>query len=148
MQLRFTRFFSASVLLGLFLAAIPAQAGGDLPRFPEQSARPASDDSRVAELEELLRQVQELQKAQQVQQAAREKAAHVVGLGVQASPPVVAADREKPEEGGLEKAEGSDPAAKAEQGAEDKEAPSAARPGCMYRGPTLIWEKVPGTCKQ
>ena len=37
----------------------------------------------------------------------------------------------------------------AKAGAKDSESapkPALARPGCMYSGSELIWEKVPGTC--
>ena len=140
MQPRFASLLFASVLLGLSLAAIPARAG-EFQRFPAQSAPPASDESQIKELKELLRQAQRLQEAQQ---AALEKAKSV-GRGAQASPPAKAADGEKPAEGGSQKAEGEDGADKREKKEEPKD---VARPGCMYRGTTLIWEKVPGTCKK
>ncbi len=148
MQPRFARLLFAPVLLGLSLAALPGQAG-EFRRFPENSARPTSDESQIEELKELLRQAQQLQEGQQrLRQAAQEKAKSA-GRGAEASPPAKAADAEKPAEGGSQKAEGEDAAQKNEEKAEEEEEPKdLARPGCMYRGTTLIWEKVPGTCEK
>ena len=35
-----------------------------------------------------------------------------------------------------------------ESGGEDATPKSVARPGCMYSGRKLIWEKLPGTCSR
>ncbi len=148
MQPRFARLLFASVLLGLPLAAAPGQAG-EFRRFPEHGAQPASDESQIEELKELLRQAQQLQEGQQRPQQAAQEKAKSAGRGAEASPPAKADDAEKLAEGGSQKAEGEDAAQKNEEKAEEEEEPKdLARPGCMYRGTTLIWEKVPGTCKK
>lgn len=120
-------------ITALLLLAAPALAA-DFNRFPAQTTRAAqaeADAAQIAELKELLRQAQELQKAQQKMQAENAKP------GAETVPAKAAGTEaeEKAKDG--EKADG------------EKEEPEkkTARPGCMYRGHTLIWEKVPGTCR-
>ena len=52
--------------------------------------------------------------------------------------------REKKAESEREAAAG--PAKADAKGSESAPKPALARPGCMYSGSELIWEKVPGTC--
>ncbi len=97
----------------------PASRAGDFHRTPESSSQPLQD-ANLDELKELLRQAQELQQAQQ-------------------KTPVVAPAKATSEQDA--------PDAKTEDDHEsEKKTEAVARPGCMYRGTTLIWEKVPGSC--
>lgn len=163
MDLALTRLLSPlslSVLLsGLLLAAAPVQAGGELHRFPQEGAVSAADASRHEGLKELLRQAHQLQKEQQkaeqqaprqAQEGARQKPADA-GRRDGASPLAKAVEAElaaaqdavKPED----EEEAQKPGDTAEDEAEEAEPKKqGTRPGCMYRGTKLIWEKVPGTC--
>lgn len=114
-------FFVSGVALTLTGAVgfAPASRAGDFRRTPESSSQP-SQEANLEELKELLRQAQELQQAQQ--------------KGGVVAPAKTASEQDAPD-------------AKAEDDPEPEKKPEAvARPGCMYRDTTLIWEKVPGSC--
>ena len=96
----------------------PASRAGDFHRTPESFSQP-SQEATLEELKELLRQAQELQAQQKDRVVA---------------PAEAASEQDAPD-------------AKAEDDPESEKKPEAvARPGCMYRDTTLIWEKVPGSC--
>ena len=97
----------------------PASRAGDFRRTPESSSQPLQDANLDA-LKELLLQAQELPQAQQ--------------KGGVVAPDKAASEQDAPD-------------AKTEDDPEsEKKTEAVARAGCMYRGTTLIWEKVPGSC--
>lgn len=158
MQLPSARLLLVFLVFGLLFAAATVH-GGEFRRFPEPSAQPTSDES-IEELKDLLRQAQALQKAQQkIQQAAHQKAAEAVGRRPEPGSPAKLAPDAKPEESAPGEAThdeakkavgtaGAEAPEKEQKEAEEKEEPKPlARPGCMYRGNELIWEKVAGSCR-
>jgi hypothetical protein len=131
-------------LLGVALAAIIAIASvsgaGDFRRTPDYSAD-ASKEVNLDELRSLLRQAHELE---QTEKSAKTKSA---AGSVPAKP---GGDANADPAAAPKQADG-DPKADGKDGSDEPvveaEKPQAtARAGCMYRGTTLIWEKLPGTC--
>jgi len=135
----------AACALVVVCLASPAAGSGDFRRFPDDAPEPAAaaaEAARVEDLKALLREAQQLQKAQQKLAAEAAKPAAPAATpapGTDPAPAVaaVAAGGDTPPS---DDAEASDD--------DETEAPNGARAGCMYRGRTLIWEKVPGTCKR
>jgi hypothetical protein len=124
--------FRSLVLLIVLSFAAPAAGSDDFQRYPEASARSAQselDPAQIEQLKEMLRQ------AKALEEAAKKKAAE----GAKAPAPAKAATAAEKDAG-----EGDE---KKDEEEKEEEKP-LTRPGCMYRGTTLIWEKVPGTCKQ
>ncbi len=145
------------VALGVVLllgACLPQTAlAGELRRFPAYApeSSPPKDEVGVDELKEIIDQARELKKARE-EDARAEDAQHAVP----APPPAKSGFAEKAaaktaDETVAEAGEDAKPGEDAKADAAPKSAPTpdvaAGRAGCMYRGTTLIWEKVPGACE-
>lgn len=146
-----------ALLLG---ACLPQTAlAGELRRFPAyapESSEP-KDEVGVDELREIIEQARKLKKARE-EDARAEDSQHAVPAPPPAKPGFAEkAAAKTAEETVAEAGEDTKPGEDVEPG-EDAEADAAPKPaatpdvaagraGCMYRGTTLIWEKVPGACE-
>jgi hypothetical protein len=100
-------------------AAAPALAQSSSPKTGSD-ATAAADRATIEELRKMLEEAKKLQAAQPG--AKRGAAPAKAADGAKADPTAPAAEPEEPE--------------------------PVQRPGCMYRGTTLIWEQKPGTCPE
>ena len=146
MKLRTRKALSLS-LFGVALAAIiviaSVSGAGDFRRTPDYSAE-APQEVNLDELRSLLRQAHELEQNEKSAKTKSAAGSVPAKAGGDANAASVAGPKQAdgdPKAAGKDGKDGSD-----EPVAEAEKPEATARAGCMYRGTTLIWEKLPGTC--
>lgn len=160
---RFVTFlFAALVVVALLGANSPARAAEEAGLMRSSSSPPGGDPAKIRELRRLLRQTEAENAAARRARKASPRADGTEAAGPAATPggdgrgPKASAERvgraaaDSPAAHSAHLREAGQPIAETAEEGEDAlataPAPPAARPGCMYRGETLIWERKPGTC--
>jgi hypothetical protein len=148
--------FAGVLLLGVPTTAQAADGGSELMKATNADGQ-GGDPAKVRALRELLRQAEKDQAARRrvaADAAAAAPAAPAATEAATGSPPVGAVGDPKKEPAGASataNAVTASPAApsvstEGEVPAVELPPPPVARPGCMYSGTDLIWEREPGTC--
>jgi len=124
---------------------MPAQADSELGRFPEADLQATPGTFQREDSDPRVRPAAEA--SPPIDLSAPPQAAEAVASGAARNPSGLA-EAEPAPQGELEEGQGEAEMPQQRAKEQEKQEPKPwTRAACMYRDTTLLWERVPGTCK-